>query len=290
MLLPEHSAVGGRSTVRLRPPAARRSPNSRTASRSRSASAWPSSPSTRATARQLYDVADAALYWAKNHGKNRSCVYSPSVVRSYTPTELAEAAERHARLRAAEGLIRVVDAKDTYAGRALADGVAAGRGASPARWASTSRWSSRCGWPALLHDLGKIAIPDRILQKPGKLDPDELRGHARAPRARRAPARGPGRLARRPLDPAPPRVVGRLRLPARPLRRGDPARLAHHPGRRRLRRDDLGSLLPRGRDVRRRRSPSCASAAGRSSTPASWRRSSGSRPRSPSSATVRAAG
>ena len=27
----------------------------------------------------------------------------------------------------------------------------------------------------LLHDLGKIAIADRILQKPGKLDPDELR-------------------------------------------------------------------------------------------------------------------
>ena len=73
-------------------------------------------PSMPATARRCYDVADAALYWAKNHGKNRSCVYSPSVVRSYTPAELAEAAERHARLRAAEGLIRVVDAKDTYAG------------------------------------------------------------------------------------------------------------------------------------------------------------------------------
>lgn len=122
----------------------------------------------------LYDVADAALYWAKNHGKNRSCVYSPSVVRSYTPAELAETAERHARLRAAEGLIRVVDAKDTYAGAhsqtvsRLAEAIARSMGLDV-------EVIEHVRLAGLLHDLGKIAIPDRILQKPGKLDPDELR-------------------------------------------------------------------------------------------------------------------
>jgi diguanylate cyclase (GGDEF)-like protein/putative nucleotidyltransferase with HDIG domain len=122
----------------------------------------------------LNDVADAALYWAKNHGKNRTCIYSPTVVRSYTPAELAEAAERHARLRAAEGLIRVVDAKDTYAGAhsqtvsRLAEAIARTMGLDV-------EVVEQVRLAGLLHDLGKIAIPDRILQKPGKLDPDELR-------------------------------------------------------------------------------------------------------------------
>jgi diguanylate cyclase (GGDEF)-like protein/putative nucleotidyltransferase with HDIG domain len=123
---------------------------------------------------QLLRVADGALYWAKNHGKNRSCVYSPSVVRIYTPEELAETAERHARLKAAEGLIRVVDAKDTYAGAhsqsvsRLVEGIARSMGLD-------DETVEQVRLAGLLHDLGKIAIPDRILQKPGKLDPDELR-------------------------------------------------------------------------------------------------------------------
>lgn len=123
---------------------------------------------------RLLRVADGALYWAKNHGKNRSCIYSPSVVRIFSPEELAKTAERSARLRAAEGLIRVVDAKDGYAGThsqsvsRLAEGMARAMGLEP-------EIVDQVRLAGLLHDLGKIAIPDAILQKPGKLDPDELR-------------------------------------------------------------------------------------------------------------------
>src|SRR4029079_10775345 len=37
-------------------------------------------PQSAADREELLRVTDSALYWAKDHGKNRSCVYSPNVV------------------------------------------------------------------------------------------------------------------------------------------------------------------------------------------------------------------
>jgi diguanylate cyclase (GGDEF)-like protein len=131
-------------------------------------------PGYAASADELQQVADGALYWAKRHGKNRSCVYSPSVVRIYSPNELAEIAERQARLRAAENLIRIVDSKDTYTGehsQAVADIVAA----MAAELRLDEETTEQLKLAALLHDLGKIAIPDTLLRKPGHLEPDERR-------------------------------------------------------------------------------------------------------------------
>ncbi len=136
-------------------------------------------PESAGDAAELQRVTDLALYWTKRHGKNRWCVYSPSVVEVSWTEELLATAEYDARLRAAENLIRVVDARDTYTGShsesvaRLAEMIALALDLSEAQVAQVRL-------AALLHDLGKIAVPDQILKKPGRLTADErtcLRRH-----------------------------------------------------------------------------------------------------------------
>ncbi|HXY84041.1 MAG TPA: diguanylate cyclase [Gaiellaceae bacterium] len=120
----------------------------------------------------LQKTADGALYWSKHHGKNRSCIYSPGVVRIYSSEELERETERTARLRAAKNLVRFVDARDpsTADHSQLVSALAEALGAELGVDAETLDHLRLAG---LLHDLGKIGLPDSILGAPRGLTPDE---------------------------------------------------------------------------------------------------------------------
>ena len=93
---------------------------------------------------------------------------------------------------------------------------------------------------AYLHDVGKISIPDAVLNKPAALTPEERRHHRDAPALRvRARASRP-RAARKPSrGPAPPRALGRHRLSRKAGGNRHSSRRPHRRGRRRVGRDGL---------------------------------------------------
>ena len=97
----------------------------------------------------------------------------------------------------------------------------------------------------LLHDVGKVAIPDGVLYKATDLGAEEESLMRRHPVIGYEIVRGIEFLGRRRADRAPPpRALRRRRLPGRPGRRGDPARRPDLLGGRHARRDDHRPSLP----------------------------------------------
>jgi HD-GYP domain-containing protein (c-di-GMP phosphodiesterase class II) len=123
-------------------------------------------------AEELQRRADGALYWSKQHGKNRSCLYSPSVVRIYSPDELERETERNARLRAAKNLVRFVDARDPSTAD-HSEVVSALAEAIGVQFGVEAEMVDHLRLGGLLHDVGKIGLPDAILKAPRRLTEEE---------------------------------------------------------------------------------------------------------------------
>ena len=121
---------------------------------------------------ELIRLADSALYWAKEDGKNRARTYESAQVELQQLQQLAESPDRAARYRAAASLAKAVDARDAYTGShservgELAARIARRLGLDEPRIELTRLAAS-------LHDLGKLAIPEEILRKPGDLNESE---------------------------------------------------------------------------------------------------------------------
>ena len=121
---------------------------------------------------ELFRLADGALYWSKVNGRDAAHVYDPLTVRELSAAERADQLARSQALLGIRALARAIDAKDPSTSRhsdrvaRLACALAEARGWSAER----VRLLHEAG---LVHDVGKIGVPDAVLLKPGRLTADE---------------------------------------------------------------------------------------------------------------------
>ena len=164
---------------------------------------------------------------------------------------VAEGETRSAYVGTIRALAMTLDARDPYTAghseRVSALSVAVGR-----HMALSEDDVEVLRLGALLHDIGKVGVPDDVLRKPGALTAEEFEAIKLHPDTRGPhPPQRPVPRAAHPHRRAAPRAAGRQRLSAPVPRRGNPAARPDRPRHRRLRRDDERARLSPGAFDRR---------------------------------------
>ena len=129
-------------------------------------------PSDGITPDEVINVADRALYYAKQTGGNRTYFASKLLSFAPQPVVLKAANTEKETLNTIYALAATIEARDAYTyghsrkvrGYAVALAEALGL---------TSEKVAIIDTAALLHDIGKIGIPDDVLNKAGALNPEE---------------------------------------------------------------------------------------------------------------------
>jgi diguanylate cyclase (GGDEF)-like protein/putative nucleotidyltransferase with HDIG domain len=122
---------------------------------------------------ELVAVADRALQAAKALGRDRAVIYSPEVTSTVGAVAGKRSVESQAQLATVLGLAEALDQRDSYTAKhsqtvgLVCEMMARELGLDEAR-------VQRVRLAGILHDIGKIGVPDSILGKPGRLTDDEM--------------------------------------------------------------------------------------------------------------------
>jgi diguanylate cyclase (GGDEF)-like protein len=130
-------------------------------------------PQNGETAASLLRAADVALYAAKRSGRNRTVLHSPALraVPSVDGSSRDIAAERFVAV-----ILDLAEAVDLRFSGSARHSETVGRYAEMMahQLGLSEQRTGRVRLAGLLHDIGKVGVPDDILQKPGKLTDAEF--------------------------------------------------------------------------------------------------------------------
>ncbi|MBF8983826.1 diguanylate cyclase [Lutibacter sp. B2] len=123
-------------------------------------------------AENLVEKANKALYFSKQNGRNKSYIYNKEMD-ELLEKNYDEFEKQELLMNSAFALTAAIDAKDVYTGK-HSEMVAKYSLllAEKLKLLKQDKYIIRIG--ALLHDCGKIGIPDDIIHKPGKLTDEEF--------------------------------------------------------------------------------------------------------------------
>jgi diguanylate cyclase (GGDEF)-like protein/putative nucleotidyltransferase with HDIG domain len=130
-------------------------------------------PEHGATAESVLHAASQGVAAAEQLGNDRTVIYNPEIASLVLAAEQRSSSDRGSNLSAVLALTEVLDIRD--AGTAVHSQTVGRYAEMIARGLKLSEeLVERVKLAGILHDIGKIAVPDAVLSKPGKLTDEEF--------------------------------------------------------------------------------------------------------------------